>query len=175
VRRPIIFLLGKVHSMSRDLFRDSNSHARGPVDRHAGREELDAVWALVKALPDIQYRVLMAQSECGNLAAAADLEGVSPATLDRWMAEDERFVWAIVQLALCGVAKDDPWLINLKRKAAENLADAARRGDPEALRFIIEFYGRTPARRGQPELRSAATMRDSNTFFTGQEFCKERA
>jgi hypothetical protein len=26
-----------------------------------------------------------------------------------------------------------------ERKAAENLAEAARRGDPEALRFITEF------------------------------------
>jgi hypothetical protein len=124
---------------SRDFFGDSDSLARGPVHRHASREELDAVWALVKALPDVQYRVLTAMGECRNIADAADLEGVSRTTLDRWMSSDEDFVGALVQLALCGVAKDDPWLVSLRRKAAQNVADAARRGNPEALRFIIEL------------------------------------
>jgi hypothetical protein len=121
------------------MSRDFDSSPREPVHRQMSRADIDAVWALVTALPGIQYRVLMAQAECGDLAAAADWEGVSRATLDRWMAEDERFVGALVQLALCGVAKDDPWLVSLRRKAAENLAEAARRGDPEALQFITEF------------------------------------
>jgi hypothetical protein len=124
---------------SRDFFGDSDSLARRPVHRHPSREELDAIWALVEALPVIQYRVLTSLGTCENIADAAALQGVSRATLDRWMSSDEDFVGGLVRLALCGVAKDDPWLVRLKFKAAQNVADAARRGNPQALRFIIEL------------------------------------